>query len=43
MHDQVFVDEVLQKMISDKDLEKVDVVIVESDICKGQYKSADYY
>eukprot|EP00794_Sanderia_malayensis_P021337 gene21337-23412_t len=41
--DQVFVDKVNKEMISEEDLEKVDLMIIKSGNCKGQFKSAEHF
>ena len=42
IHDQVLADLAIKEMLSEADISDFDVIIIESDNCSGQYKSAQH-
>eukprot|EP00794_Sanderia_malayensis_P019611 gene19611-21542_t len=43
VHDQAFVDIAMREMLSTTDLDEATCILVESDNCSGQYKSAEHF
>ena len=43
IHNQVFVDLVIKEMLNEEDLTSPEAVLVDSDNCTGQYKSAEHF
>ncbi len=43
VHDQAFADIAMREMLSTTDLDEATCILVESDNCSGQYKSAEHF